>query len=65
MADDDELDYILENPQRVLRLNAQYKNHSYLEEFTKKCNVMFLHRTYVLEREADAKFSLSEIWNLL
>ena len=26
---------------------------------------MFIYRRYVLEGEADAKFSLSEIWNLL
>ena len=26
---------------------------------------MFIYRTYVLEGEADAKFSLGEIWNLL
>ena len=26
---------------------------------------MFIYRTYVLERKADAKFSLGEIWNLL
>ena len=25
---------------------------------------MFIYGTYVLEEEADAKFSLSDIWNL-
>ena len=25
---------------------------------------MFIHGTYALEREADSKFSLSDIWNL-
>ena len=37
----------------------------YVEEFTKECNVMFIYETYVLEGEADAEFSLSDIWNLL
>ena len=26
---------------------------------------MFVYRTYVLEGEADAKFSLGDVWNLL
>ena len=65
MTDDDEFDHILENLQRVLKLNAQYENHPSVEEFTKECSVMFLYGPYVLEREADAKFSLGEIWNLL
>ena len=64
MADDDELDHIVKNSQRVLRLNDQYENHPYIEEFTKKCNVMFVYGTYVLEGEVDSKFSLSDIWNL-
>ena len=61
MTNDDEFDDILENLQRVLRLNAQYENHPYVEEFTKECNVMFIYGTYVLEGEADAKFSLGDI----
>ena len=61
MTSDDEFDDILENLQRVLRLNAQYENHPYVEEFTKECNVMFIYGTYVLEGEADAKFSLGDI----
>ena len=65
MAGDDEFDHILENSQRVLKLNAQYENHPYVEEFTKGCSVMFIYGTYILEEGADAKFSLSEIWNLL
>ena len=64
MVDDDELDLIVKNSQRVLRLNDQYENHPYIEEFTKKWNVMFVYGTYVLEGEVDAKFSLSDIWNL-
>ena len=64
MADDNELDYIVKNSQRVLRLSAQYENHPYVEEFTKQCNVMFIYGTYALEGEADSKFSLSDIWNL-
>ena len=55
---------IVKNSQRVLRLNAQYENHPYVEEFTKQCNVMFIYGTYVLEGEANAKFSLGDIWNL-
>ena len=64
MAVDDEFDYIVKNSQRVLGLSAQYENHRYVEEFTKQCNVMFIYGTYVLEGEADAKFSLGDIWNL-
>ena len=30
-----------------------------------KCNVMFVYRTYVLEGEADTKFSLNDIWNFI
>ena len=54
LADDDEFDYIVKNPQTVLGLNAQYENHRYVEEFTKQCNVMFICGTYALEREADS-----------
>ena len=64
MADDDEFDHIVKNSQRVLRLNDQYKNHPYVEEFTKECNVMFVYGTYVLVGEADAKISLGDIWHL-
>ena len=61
IADDDEFDYIVKNSQRVLRLNAQYENHPYVEKFTKQCNVIFVYGTYILEGEADAKFSLGYI----
>ena len=64
MADDDEFDYIAKTSQRVLKLNNQYENHPYAQEFTKDCNVMFVYGTYFLEGEADAKFSLGDIWNL-
>ena len=64
MADDDKFDHIVKNSQRVLRLNDQYENHPYVEEFTKRCSVMFAYGTYVLEGEADAKFSLDDAWNL-
>ena len=62
-------DHILENSQRVLRLNAQCKNHPYVEEFTKECNVMFIYGTYVLERRrrgggCRCKISLGDIWKL-
>ena len=65
MADDDEFHYIFKNSQRVLGLNAQYENHPYVEEFSKQCNVMFIYGTYVLKGEADSKFSLGDIWNIL
>ena len=64
MADDDEFDHIVKNSQRVLRLNDQYENHPYVEEFTKECNFMFVYGTYVLEGEVDAKFFLGDIWSL-
>ena len=61
MADDDEFDHIVKNSQRVLKLNDQYENHPYAEEFTKECNVMFIYGTYVIEGEADAEFSSGDI----
>ena len=64
MADDDEFEHIVRNSQRILKLNAQYENHPYVEEFTKKCNVMFVYGTYVLEGEVDAKFSSGDKRNL-
>ena len=64
MADDDEFDHIVKNSQRVLRLNDQYENHSYVEEFTKQCSFMYVYETYILEGEVDAKFSLGGIWKL-
>ena len=57
MTDDDEFDHIVENSQRVLKLNAQYENHSYVQEFTKALSVMFVYEIYVLEGDTDAKFS--------
>ena len=65
MTNDDEFDHIVGNSHRVLKLNAQYENHPYVEEFIKESSVMSIYETYVLEGEADANFSLSEIWNLL
>ena len=63
-ADDGELDHIVKSSQRMLRLNDQYENHPYVEEFTKKCNVMFVDGTYVLEGEVDTKFYLGDIWSI-
>ena len=64
MADDNEFDHVVKNSQRVLKLNVKYDNHQYVEEFTKGCNVMLVYGTYDLEGEADAKFSLDDIWKL-
>ena len=64
MTDDDELDHIVKNSQRVLRLNDQYGNDSYVEEFTKGRSVMFVYGTYVLEGAADVKFSLDDTWKV-
>ena len=64
MVDNDELDYIINNSQRVLGLSTQHENHQYVEEFAKQCNFMFIYETYTLEGEADSKFSLGDIWNL-
>ena len=61
MTNDDEFDHIVENSKRILKLNNQYENHTYVKEFTKECSVMFIYGTYVLEGEGGAKFSLSEI----
>ena len=57
-------DYIVKNSQRVLKLNAQYENHPYVEEFTKERSIMFVYGTYLLEGEEDANFSLVDIWKL-
>ena len=64
MANHDEFDHIVKNSQRVLRLNDQYENHPYVEEFTKEHSVMFVYGAYILEGEVDAKFSLGDIWKL-
>ena len=64
MAGNDEFEYIVKNSQRLLGLNDQYENCPYVEEFTNGGNVMFVYGRYVLEGEADAKFSLGDIWNL-
>ena len=61
MTDDDEFDHIVEDSQRVLKLNAQYENHPFVQEFTKARSVIFVYEIYVLEGDADAKFSLGEI----
>ena len=42
IGDDDEFDHIVKHSQRVLRLNDEYENHPYVEEFKKECNVMFV-----------------------
>ena len=51
---DDDFDHIVKNSQRVLELNNQYQNHSYVKEFKKECNIMFVYRTYVLQGEEGA-----------
>ena len=61
MADDGEFEYLVKNSQRMVRLNNQYENHLYVEEFIKECNVMFVYRTHILEGGACAKFSLEFI----
>ena len=64
MTDDDEFEHIVKISKRVFKLNTQHENHPYVVEFTKECNVMFVYGTNVLDGEADAKFSLGDIWNL-
>ena len=64
MADDDEFDHIVKNSQRVLKLNAQYENHPFVEEFTKERSIMFVYGTYLLEGGGGANFSLVDIWKL-
>ena len=59
MVHDDEFEHIVRNSQRVLKLNDQYKNHPFVEQFTKECNVMFFYGSKI-----DAKFHLGDIWNL-
>ena len=64
MADDDELDHVVKNSNRILRLNPQYENHPYVEKSTKECNVMFVYEIYVLEGGTEATFSLGDICKL-
>ena len=64
MTDDNEFEHTVKNSRKVLRLNDQYENHPYVKELTKGRSSMFVYGTYVLEGEADAKFSLDDIWNL-
>ena len=55
MADDDEFDHIVKNSQRVLRLNDQYENHPYVEEFTRvQCYVYIWNIRF--RGEVDSKF---------
>ena len=55
MADDDEFDHIVKNSQRVLRLNDQYENHPYVEEFTRvQCYVYIWSIRF--RGEVDSKF---------
>ena len=61
---DDEFEHIVKSSQRVLRLNDQCENHPYVKGFTKECNVMFAYGRKALEGEADANFSLGDIWKL-
>ena len=63
-VDDDEFHHIVKNSQRVLRLNDQYENHPYAQDFTKGCNVMFVYGTHILEEKADAKLSFDDMWKL-
>ena len=42
-TNDDEFNYIVKNSQRILKLNDQYENHPYVEEFTKQCNFIFIY----------------------
>ena len=51
--------------QRVLKLNAQYENQPYVEEFTKSCSAVFIYGTYVLEWKADENVFLGDTLNLL
>ena len=64
MVDDDKFDHIVENSKRILKLNPQYENNPYVEEFTRGCNVMFVYGTYVLVGETDATFFWGDIWKL-
>ena len=48
----------------MIRLNDQYENHPYVDQFTIEHGVIFLYETYVLEGEVDAKFSLDDIWTI-
>ena len=46
MAEDYDFDHTVKNSQRLLRLNDQYENHPYVEEFTKEYNIiLFVYGT--------------------
>ena len=46
MADDDELYHIVENSQRVLRLNNQYENHSYVDLQKSVVSCLYMEHTF-------------------
>ena len=60
MENNDELDHIIKNSQRVLKLSTKCKNHPFAEKFKRDYNVVFTQRKYVLQGEADANFSLRQ-----
>ena len=53
MVNNDEFDHIIKNSQKDLKLNAQYENHPYVEDFH-----VYI-RNIRFRGDADAKFSSS------
>ena len=60
MENNNDFDHIITNAQRVLELSAQYKTHTFNEEFTKECHLVFIYKLYVLEGEEDANVYLNK-----
>ena len=49
---DDKFEHVVKNLQRVLRLNNQYKNHLYVEEYTKSVMLcLYMKHTFWRERQ--------------
>ena len=46
MADDDELYHIVENSQRVLKLNNQYENHPYVDLQKSVVSCLYMEHTF-------------------
>ena len=44
---DEEFEHIVENSQRILKLNDQYENHPYVDEFTKENSSSMLYTMIV------------------
>lgn len=64
MKNNNELDHIITNAQRVLKLTSRYETHTYVEKFTKEYHIVSIYKVYFLEGELDANFDLNKAFDL-